>query len=1245
MKKLFFSSLLVSLALGAGAVTNNGATLSKYSLPAGWVQNMSDNGLWAVWQPYSYGETDAYPDIVDVAQGKMVRLPLTDQEQIEEGRARMCDITNDGKTIVGFFSNQPAYYRDGVWTKLPLPTGKRRWEGEVCAVSADGKVMAGWINNSWMEWYALIWKQNDEGGYTLVDPAKIPNYEKMVEDGVMSESRYNQILHEYGENALPYTGAHQVSGDGKWVSISVNRNNFGGGYFLFNTETEEPFWVQGQLSREFVMSNNGRYLLMNGQYDQDGEEANGAFLYDTETHKTTSANYGEIVDNMGNVYCTINSNPVGGVTGDACMYVNGEFVDLADVLKQKYDIDFYGETGLEHSGRIVSVSDDSKTLITMPSMVVDAASVTLPVTFDQAFQGINVLQEWQASPVSGLTLAHIGTVAVLLNRDAQIKNGAKAYVKHGDEVIAESTSISYGNNTSRSLFRIDFPIQNFAEGETYNVVVPEGTFYIPGSASANPEIVLTYKGRADGPVKPMAVTPEDGSYIVQLDMNNAIGIRYNTEIMLGNPTESAAIYEKGNTAPLSMLEPVILNGRMLALYSALGITLPEGTEYEVRIPANMVVDMAGFCGNEAMTLNYMGAYSKTIGNDPRYFSENFDDPNNARNRFLFFEGDHREPVAEMADWGFDRDNNPWNFSVRDDSEYNYCAASHSMYVSPGQSDDWMVIPQFQINGKSAFLSFKGQSYRKSANDHLKIYVWECDKVYNSLSRDIINSIREEGTLVFDERLTPGTNEATLAGDWVEYRVELGDFDKKSVYICFLNENDSQSAIFVDDVLVDSEGSFNAGTTVDSYVIGLDEIEIPAQVVNRKDGELKHLKATLTNPNGFTSVYEADINLAKDETHSFVFPDKLPLEKGKVNRYNISFVVDDEELGSTGTIKDLTRKMDKKVVIEETTGAWCGNCPMGTIAFEEIEKRHPGQLVAIAVHDGDAYELANYSQFLATGGDPNGRVNRAPQVVHPLPNMMLTSATGDQSWYDLFIKEISSPAECEIKVTKATYSPEDNQMQAKFDVEFAVDQENLYYNVFTVVLENNLPISQHNYFSDPSWDGYDILGEWRSTGTLGSQGEYARTYANHVARGYAGLNVNGESGHLPREVEAGKVYTSMTTFEAPTLREAAPSTGEKMQNVSIACIVLNAVTGNIINADVAHNVEIGIVGINDIEGEATATIAVKVIGGVVYANGSAENVEVYNIQGLRVANEGLSGLYIVRAYDEAGNSVVEKIMVR
>ena len=86
-----------------------------------------------------------------------------------------------------------------------------------------------------------------------------------------------------------------------------------------------------------------------------------------------------------------------------------------------------------------------------------------------------------------------------------------------------------------------------------------------------------------------------------------------------------------------------------------------------------------------------------------------------------------------------------------------------MYTGAGASDDWMVSRQIYIPDSLCMLQFQSQSYLAAANDVLKVIVWPCEEEYPSLSASIINRIRTEGTVVYEQRQSPGATAETMAG--------------------------------------------------------------------------------------------------------------------------------------------------------------------------------------------------------------------------------------------------------------------------------------------------------------------------------------------------------------------------------------------------------------------------------------------------------------------------------------------------
>jgi thiol-disulfide isomerase/thioredoxin len=118
------------------------------------------------------------------------------------------------------------------------------------------------------------------------------------------------------------------------------------------------------------------------------------------------------------------------------------------------------------------------------------------------------------------------------------------------------------------------------------------------------------------------------------------------------------------------------------------------------------------------------------------------------------------------------------------------------------------------------------------------------------------------------------------------------------------------------------------------------------------------KATLTNPvtlvaglNTFTAtVTNAADTYAADNAKTITF---TPVQPGK----------------------------DKVVVAEEATGTWCGWCPRGAVALDNMNKEFDGFFQGIAVHNGDPMVFAAYDTGLGTliGGYPSAVVDRLGDI--------------------------------------------------------------------------------------------------------------------------------------------------------------------------------------------------------------------------------------------------------------------------
>lgn len=1211
---MIFRRLLTALCIFAASlsVMAQDARLYTYQFPTGYLSGMADNGRWALYKTPDYDEEDAIPRRLDLEKGIIEELPL-DASQTGYGQICVCrDITDDGELIVGSYNSRPAYYKDGKWTRLPVPAGLRGYTGDVYSVTPDGSMMCGWISNSFTDFKPVLWKNGE-----LVELTNLPTYEEMRDRGIISREDYN----EHRQNSqTPNLAFFKISADGKQVLSGVDHNypGWGASYIVYHVESDTYDWIADDSIHGDVfvdgahMSNNGEWIsagISGTVYNPDGSWDNSMtparYHVPTGTFERTDA--AGIIDNNG--VCYGNGIPSGSV-----------YVPIDKILSQKYGINFYARTGFESTGWWLDISSDTRTLVGQPGPRIDAYSITLPVPLVEAAEGVNLLDTFECFPADGASFSRLRQVQLRLPYPCRPKEDAQVSLRDSDgHVVATTQSIT----GSGRVWVLEFPETLLEPSQSYEVILPEGLFRVEGHSSRSVGSSISYRGRKEEAVKPYAISPVENSAVIELGLYNMVTMSFSTTVIVSDSAE-ALLYEKGAKDPIGRLA-LSSAGTVVYAYPAATRRLSKGREYEVRIMPGSLTDITGFCPNEEIVIEYRGAYQATApdtGSEYLFFDD-FSSPNESLGNFLLYEGDHRQPNDFMKELGFDMDNTPWNFSVHDEEEYDYCAASTSMYIGGGAASDWMSIPQLSITNPYNYLTFRSQSYAYSAADRLKVIVWECDEVLGSLSREIIDRVLEEGTVVYDERQLPGENQERLAGDWRQNEISLADFDGKKIYILFLNDNDSQSMVFVDDVTVVYRGNYTFTTSVPSAVVGEKSIPVSAKVGVIGDVVYDTLSARLSADGDVISEVSFDaLTLAKGDSFEFTFPDELPLSAGKTASASIEVTLGQETRTLDFSVKNLLFETEKRVLVEEGTGSWCGWCPLGIIAFEYLNETYPGRVAEVAVHNGDSYAFPAYDQFLNLGAYPMGRVNRgdvvAPFVIdEELGAYSLTSASGQETFVDKVEEALATPADIDIRIIGSIHLALDCEfppydfIESRIELTSALDTD-ADYNLLLLVTEDRLPGFQSNYLaagSDP------LFGWWMEAD------DPAMCLYNGVARQLGSSGFYGDSGLLPTEWNAGEKVEIHTSF-------AFDLNVDKMENAHLVAALISPATGEVVNVAVSPlefwDPQGGVdSAAADIFGRFTVT------DGQILFNGDAEGVEVFNLQGQRVTNSSLHGLHIAR----------------
>ena len=1230
---LFGSMMLLTPAYAAGADSSPKAEIINPTpgrMPS--VGAISSNGHYAWIDGELYDMTASPVAVIDNVKGSA--------------------ITDDGRYIVTSGHSTPALYDriSGEWLELPCPDGYS--SGSLQTVTPDGRYALGSVsgsgNSDYCVWDITAGTTDIITGLPERDMQNEPNRARI--HSISPDGRfllgavstqfllpihncsfvYDRTTHSYEiigfdeKEGDPYPPGDWNYGDPVWDSWLDG--------LLFTSDasfTPDSKWIVGTayIREEIPGSYFGNEFRCVYRYDLSKKKS--ITLYDQMSERDMECFAGGLDDILYAHTPALNPYAFGRVRHGNFYY------PLEDILLQEYGLDL-ADHGIQNSGKTVSASADGRLLVQVngpESLYI----LRLSEPMSEVIRNIDLLSRHEISPASGTTMSTIGELIVKFQREITASPSAWRNTTLTDSkgnVVARALQ-SGGLTADGTELHIRFRTYTMEAGEAYTVSLPEGAVRLAADESmTSAPMEFQYFGRGSRPVTLTDITPPDGSAIPGLDINNYPLVAYfDADVKLaGNGSHYASIRATDEEEPFASLNIVAATSgdlnRILA-YPVGTVNLYAGSEYEVIIPAGTVSDLSGNGLNEDIILHYTGTYVRPLAEGNVLFESDCSDYSG----FLFYEGDHLTPIADVASMGFTADYHPW-MVVRESNESTDMAfGSHSMYVGGGRSDDWVTTEQIYIPDGSAYLEFDSQSWRKEAADRLKVYVYERRNNINLLSETIIDDIRENGVLIYDEFQSPGENEEALSGEWTHNIVPLADFEGKYIYICFLNDNENQSMVIIDNIAVRREMTVGIDITSPSSVVALEEGGVRGNVVVYSPLQVySSVSMTLRDADGdaVSEISEDDLELSAGGVFSFAFPEPLPLSVGEENRYTVDVLLagtDSEgepaesKVSYAGYIRSLAFRPDRRVVLEEYTGRDCPNCPRGIQMASELHRQYPDNFIPIAIHtysgDPKGRNVQDYSSFLQCDqvGAPSGRINRrmisSPMYYDGLQGRYVARqhelSTGETVylWADEVEAELAEPVFLALESEVTDYDA--GQVNVSSHIRSALNLRNQNIRVFAVLLEDGVTDYQCNglgSFDDP------LLGPW------GKGGEYADSYVfdytfDHVARTTWGQYFNGSPMLVPAELTAGEEYTVDFSIQVP-------SNVENIENCHVAVMLIDANTERVVNASDSHMQRSGIDTPAALDYDAP--------------------VEYYDLQGRRIDNPA-RGIYIRRQ----GSSVTKVII--
>lgn len=1222
IKKLIFCIIGMLVFVNVSAQEVAPPTITAYDFKdQSCIKTVSDNGKWAVsfGSAVSNSSMSTNSRLINIETGEVTAIGLENDETTPL-YCMASDVTDDGM-VVGEYKGMPATWtKDGGWKMLDLPIG---WSGGFLeSVTPDGRYAVGRATLDWNESPLLYDLTTGE----LLDTPGIPVKGSAGED--FKQMRFTSITAD----------GRYISGVGDF-SYTWNTVNF-----IYDREKKScirPGFKDDGTSvfdnayvAEGTFSPNGKFFAGSAVVYTAADEYRCPFTYNMDTgeyklyNDATGQNYSFItVDNNGVMY----GSPSSEVSPVRTLYifVDGFWYPLDDLLSMRYGIDYYVKTGYDNTGTCIGVSGDGKVLVACPDPYKSYA-IKMNETFADAARKVNLLKNYRATPADGAAVTSLRTVEIAFNYSIQLLG------KAADIKLTDKDGNSFGRIVSAALqsnndkvLKITFRSTSLASGENYTLTIPAGMMALKTDASrTNEQIVLHYTGRAASPVKVVSVTPEAGNSLSRLSATtNPVLLTYDTDVKLAEGAK-AQLYRDEETEPLAELNLATSTkaeqSKMVMVYPATTQYLFLGSKYKIVVPAGAVTDVNGDNASTEYTVNYEGLYERVIvADDQNLYSEDF---NTGVANMMLRDGDGKTPNAEMQGYDFKAgDAYAW-VPVRDEGSTDFAAASTSGYDPAGKADDWMVTPQVYIPDAKCRLDFDAQGFRSNKQDKLKVIVYADETVHNYLSAELCAKMRAEGEVVLDQVVLPGNSDENLAGDWTAFSFKLDKYAGKSIYVAFVNENEDQSLVFVDNVKIVRDNGFITALTSETTVVAKESTPVSGRIIVNSVTETFNsisIKLLDAEKNVVDEISESGLSLKKDDKYDFTFSKKLPLTVGKENVMYIA-----TQLGAYSdevkyTVKDLAFQPVKRVLIEEKTGMGCQFCPQGHFAWEHLSGIYGDKVIMAAYHtySGDIYEsgMTTYTDFLGLNGAPTAKINRGSDVSSPMyyevregKYYYTFNSPDGTNWSDLISKEFETDADANLTISGA-YDVAASKITVPYSASFALDMDKQNIGMFLIVTEDNLMGYQENYFANQSPENLIGIEDWCKGGKYGSN-PVAPYTQNHVVRGIAGSSYYGYTGYLPTSITGGQEYTGNIVFDMPKVNE--------ISNCSVICMMLDANTGRVINV-----------------AQAKLTDATGIAGTVTGSNG-AEEVARYNAAGQMIEGPQ-KGLNIIKYADGTTRKVVIK----
>lgn len=354
---------------------------------------------------------------------------------------------------------------------------------------------------------------------------------------------------------------------------------------------------------------------------------------------------------------------------------------------------------------------------------------------------------------------------------------------------------------------------------------------------------------------------------------------------------------------------------------------------------------------------------------------------------------------------------------------------------------------------------------------------------------------------------------------VQHNLSISDVTMPHYGIVQQNEDIKFRATITNQALATVSNPVLKYATTDGTVTG--EITLPMTLAYR-ESEMVELNIPTA---AFAPEAEATIDLQLDWTDGSI--EEMPDDN--MAQLNVSLV------GKTKL---------RQMVVEEGTGSWCGFCPRGIVGLREMKALYPDRFIGISIHDDDEYQVDAYDQWIRANHFttfPNSIINRDGWNYDP-----------EFSILQNYLLHFDTVAEASVELTAASVT--DGLLNVTAQVEFSRSIADAHYNMAFLVLEDQLPIVQSNYYSG---GGYGKMGGFESLGS------HCSIVIDDVVRCVA-PSPDGDSSLIPVSIVKGEPIDVTYQLEMPEYSDQT--------QLTLVALLINADNGEITNAVHTREIE-------------------------------------------------------------------------